>query len=92
MKAVHTWVNIWSHTDTSMTGGDVSTDSNGHFELTGLDPDADDCNISIINNNQDNDLTNETSCSMETTTGVSCKLVFARYYHQIRRLRFGRPG
>jgi len=39
------WVNIWS--DSLQSGGDVPTDQNGNYEITGLDQDADDYIISI---------------------------------------------
>jgi len=39
------WVNIWS--ENARSGGDVSTDSNGYYEISGLDPDTDDYVISI---------------------------------------------
>jgi PKD repeat protein len=39
------WVNIWS--ENTLSGGDVSTDSNGIYEINGLDSDADDYIISI---------------------------------------------
>jgi PKD repeat protein len=76
------WVNIWSQI--TMTGGDVSTDSKGHFELTGLDPNADDYIVSIhksgfmptwYNDNHDDDISNDSSYSMETITGVSPQTV-----------------
>jgi hypothetical protein len=72
------WVNIWSQS--TMTGGDISTDINGHFELTGLDPNADDYIISIhhtgymptwYHDNPDDNTDNDSSYSMETITGVT---------------------
>jgi PKD repeat protein len=39
------WVNIWS--ENTRSGGDVPTDSNGSYEISGLDADADDYVISI---------------------------------------------
>ena len=44
-----TWVNIWS--ENTRSGGDVPTDSNGYYEITGLDFDADDYIISIWDEN-----------------------------------------
>jgi len=40
------WVNIYSYK--TSTGGEVPTDSNGNYEITGLDPDADDYVVSVI--------------------------------------------
>ncbi|KPA13920.1 Dystroglycan-type cadherin-like domain protein, partial [Candidatus Magnetomorum sp. HK-1] len=76
------WVNIWSQS--TMTGGDVSTDINGHFELTGLDHKTYDYIISIYqsgymptwyNDNQDQDTGNDSSYSMENITGVQPQLL-----------------
>ena len=40
------WVNIWS--ESTQTGGEIPTDANGRFELTGLNPTATDYIISIF--------------------------------------------
>ena len=40
------WVNIWS--ESTQTGGDVVSDDNGYYEITGLDTNADDYQISVI--------------------------------------------
>jgi hypothetical protein len=40
------WVNIWS--ESTQTGGDVVSDLNGYYEITGLVADADDYQISVI--------------------------------------------
>jgi len=40
------WVNIWS--ESTQTGGDVVTDDNGYYEITGLVAEADDYKISVI--------------------------------------------
>jgi len=43
------WVNIWS--ENTRSGGDVSTDRNGCYEIAGLDADTDDYVISIWHEN-----------------------------------------
>jgi hypothetical protein len=72
------WVNIWSQV--TMTGGDIVTDFNGHFELTGLNPNANDYIVSIhhtgymptwYHDNPDDNTDNDSSYSMETITGVT---------------------
>ena len=40
------WVNIWS--ESTQSGGDVVTDDNGYYEITGLIAEADDYKISVI--------------------------------------------
>jgi hypothetical protein len=40
------WVNIWS--ESTQTGGDVVSDDNGYYEITGLDANADDYKVSVI--------------------------------------------
>jgi len=40
------WVNVWS--ESTQTGGDVITDNNGYYEMTGLVLDAHDYQISVI--------------------------------------------
>ena len=61
------WVNIWSKS--TQTGSDVSTDINGRFQKSGLNPDASDYIISIriedympafYRDNKDNNLMNDT--------------------------------
>jgi len=72
------WINIWS--EKSNSGGDVSTDTNGFYEITGLDLNADDYIISILNSsylsayyrdNEDNDIFNDTVYDWTLADGVS---------------------
>ncbi|KPA14544.1 peptidase, partial [Candidatus Magnetomorum sp. HK-1] len=72
------WVNIWS--ETTSTGSDVPTDSNGRYQITGLNPNATDYIISIrkqdymasfYRDNKDTDLMNDTVYSSEDAQGVS---------------------
>ena len=72
------WINIWSEKNHS--GGDVSTDGNGFYEITGLDLIADDYIISILNraylpayyrDNDDGDMFNDTVYDWTLADGVS---------------------
>jgi len=72
------WVNIWS--ESTRTGGDVPTDRNGRYQITGLDPTATDYYITIrkkgymaayYGNNNDSDLMNDTVYSVEDAVGIS---------------------
>jgi len=40
------WVNVWS--ESTQTGGDIISDRNGYYEITGLVEEADDYQISVI--------------------------------------------
>jgi PKD repeat protein len=72
------WVNIWS--ESTRTGGDVPTDKNGRYQITGLVPTATDYYITIrkkgymaayYGNNNDADLMNDTVYSIEDASGIS---------------------
>jgi hypothetical protein len=72
------WVNIWS--ESTRTGGDVPTDRNGRYQITGLVPTAADYFITIrkkgymaayYGNNNDSDVMNDTVHSVEDATGIS---------------------
>ncbi|MBF0452742.1 MAG: carboxypeptidase regulatory-like domain-containing protein, partial [Candidatus Magnetomorum sp.] len=71
------WVNVWS--ESTQTGGDVSTDKNGAYIISGLDPNACDYIISIRTNeyipayyanNQDADIFNDTVYAMKEASFV----------------------
>ncbi|MBF0452770.1 MAG: carboxypeptidase regulatory-like domain-containing protein, partial [Candidatus Magnetomorum sp.] len=72
------WVNIWS--ESTRTGGDVPTDSNGRYQMMGLNPTATDYIISIhkqdymaafYSDNQDSDLMNDTVYSSDDASGIA---------------------
>jgi protocatechuate 3,4-dioxygenase beta subunit len=72
------WVNIWS--ESTRTGGDVPTDSNGRYQMTGLYPNVTDYFITIrkqdymaayYRDNNDSDLMNDTVYTIEDATGIS---------------------
>jgi PKD repeat protein len=72
------WVNIWS--ESTRTGGDVPTDINGRYQITGLVPTATDYYITIrkkgymaayYGNNHDSNLMNDTVYSVEDASGIA---------------------
>ncbi|KPA13151.1 hypothetical protein MHK_006642, partial [Candidatus Magnetomorum sp. HK-1] len=72
------WVNIWS--ENTQTGGDIPTDRNGRYQMTGLDPTATDYVITIrkkgymaayYGNNNDSNSMNDTVYSVEDASKIS---------------------
>ncbi|ETR70703.1 MAG: hypothetical protein OMM_03052 [Candidatus Magnetoglobus multicellularis str. Araruama] len=72
------WVNIWSKS--TRTGGDVATDTNGRYQIAGLNPNASDYIISIrkqdymasfYRDNNDSDLMNDTVYISDDAEGIA---------------------